>query len=60
MLEVIDRCIEGVPLDGANTQVRGLGNMVAFWKRMRNICSKVNSYFGLVFGLVYGKEGKQS
>ena len=58
MLEVIDRCIEGipyVPLDDANAQVRGLGNMVAFWERMRNICSKVNSYFGSV----YGKEGKQ-
>ena len=58
MLEVIDRCIEGipyVPLDDANAQARGLGNMVAFWERMRNICSKVNSYFGPV----YGKEGKQ-
>ena len=33
MLEVIDRCIEGipyVPLDEANAQARGLGNMVAF------------------------------
>ena len=58
MLEVIDRCIEGipyVPLDDANAQARGLGNMVAFWERMRNICPKVNSYFGPV----YGKEGKQ-
>ena len=58
MLEVIDRCIEGipyVPLDDANAQARGLGNMVAFWKRMRNICSKVNSYYRPV----YGKEGKQ-
>ena len=30
MLEVIDRCIEGityVPLDDANAQARGLGNM---------------------------------
>ena len=49
MLEVIDRCIEGipyVPLDDANAQARGLGNMVAFWERMRNICPKVSSYFG--------------
>jgi len=33
MLEVIDRCIEGipyVPMDEANAQARGLGNMVAF------------------------------
>ena len=54
----IDRCIEGipyVPLDDANAQARGLGNMVAWWQRMRNICPKVNSYFGPV----YGKEGKQ-
>eukprot|EP00434_Breviolum_minutum_P037644 symbB.v1.2.033388.t1/scaffold4123.1/size58836/8 len=58
MLEVIDRCIEGipyVPLDEANAQARGLGNMVAFWERMRNICPKVNTYYGPV----YGKEGKQ-
>ena len=58
MLEVIDRCIEGipyVPLDEANAQARGLGNMVAFWERMRNICPKVNSYYGPV----YGREGKQ-
>ena len=57
MLEVIDRCIEGipyVPLDDANAQARGLGNMVAFWERMRNICPKVTSYYGPV----YGKEGK--
>ena len=58
MLEVIDRCIEGipyVPMDEANAQARGLGNMVAFWERMRNICPKVNSYYGPV----YGREGKQ-
>jgi len=58
MLEVIDRCIEGipyVPLDEANAQARGLGNMVAFWERMRNICPKVNTYYGPV----YGREGKQ-
>ena len=51
MLEVIDRCIEGipyVPLDEANAQARG-------WERMRNICPKVNSYYGPV----YGREGKQ-
>ena len=42
-------------MDEANAQARGLGNMVAFWERMRNICPKVNSYDGPV----YGKEGKQ-
>ena len=58
MLEVIDRCIEGipyVPMDDANAQARGLGSMVAFWERMRNICPKVNIYYGPV----YGKGGKQ-
>ena len=52
MLEVIDRCIEGipyVPMDEAMHRLyRGLGNMVAFWERMRNICPKVNSYYGPV------------
>ena len=49
MLEVIETCIEGIPFvpnDEANSQARGLGNMVAFWERMRNICSKVNIYHG--------------
>ena len=58
MLEVIDRSIEGipyVPMDEANVQARGLGSMVAFWERMRNICPKVNAYNGPV----YGREGKQ-
>ena len=58
MLEVIDGCIEGipyVPVDYADAQARGLGNMVAFWERMRNICPKVNSYYGPVFG----RDGKQ-
>ena len=58
MLEVIDRCIEGisyVPADEANLQARGLGSMVTFWERMRNICPKVNVYYGPV----YGKTGSQ-
>ena len=44
ILKVIDRCIEGipyVPLDDAYAQAKGPGNMVAFWERMRNICSQV-------------------
>ena len=49
MLEVIDTCIEGtpyVPCDEVNLQARGLGTMVAFWERMRNICPEVNAYHG--------------
>ena len=49
MLEVVETCIEGIPFVSnaeANTQARGLGNMVAFWERMRNICPKVNIYHG--------------
>ena len=45
LIEVIDACVEGipfVPMDDANMQARGLGSMVAFWERMRNICPKVN------------------
>ena len=55
---MLDRCIEGIPyvlMDEANAQARGLGCMVAFWERMRNICPKVNAYYGPV----YGREGKQ-
>ena len=36
-------------------QARGLGSMVAFWERMRNICPKVNLYHGPM----YGKDGEQ-
>ena len=49
MLEVVKTCIEGIPFvpnDEANSQARGLGNMVAFWERMRSICPKVNIYHG--------------
>ena len=59
MVEVIDACIEGipyVPMDDANLQSRGLGSMVAFWERMRNICPKVNLYHGPI----YGKDGDEA
>ena len=39
----------------SNMQARGLGSMVAFWERMRNICPKVNLYHGPI----YGKDGGQ-
>ena len=58
LIEVIDACVEGipfVPMDDANMQARGLGSMVAFWERMRNICPKVNLYHGPI----YGKTGEQ-
>ena len=41
MFEVIDDYLTGtpyVPSDSTDSQVRGLGSMVAFWERMRNIC----------------------
>ena len=58
MLEIIDTCYVGISYvhcDEANSQARGLGNMVAFWERMRNICPKVNTYHGPI----YQKEGEQ-
>ena len=56
--EVVDACVEGipfVPMDDANMQARGLGSMVAFWERMRNICSKVN----FCHDPICGKSGEQ-
>ena len=35
-----------LPSDSTDSQVRGLGSMVAFWERMRNICPKTNIYNG--------------
>ena len=35
-----------VPSDSTDSQVRGLGSIVAFWGRMRNICPKVSLYNG--------------
>ena len=49
MFEVIDDCRTGTPYlpsDSTDNQVRGLGSMVAFWERMRNICPKANIYNG--------------
>ncbi len=49
MFEVIDDCLTGTPYlpsDSTDSQVRGLGSMVAFWERMRNICPKANIYNG--------------
>ena len=58
LIEVIGACVEGipfVPVDEANMPARGLGSMVAFWERMRNICPKVNLYHGPI----YDKDGGQ-
>ena len=49
MFTVIDDYVAGIPYlpnDPVDTQARGIGNMVAFWERMRNICPKVNTYNG--------------
>ena len=47
MLEVIDTWSTEpsfLPIDEANAQARGLGNMVAFWERMRNVCPRMVTY----------------
>ena len=49
MFDIIDEYLTGapyVPFDSTDSQVRGLGTMVAFWERMRNICPKPNIYNG--------------
>ena len=49
MLEVIDTLSAEttfLPFDEANAQARGLGNLVAFWERMRNVCPRINTYNG--------------
>ena len=35
-----------MPNDDDCNQAKGLGNMLSFWERMRNVCPKVNSYNG--------------
>ena len=52
MFAVIDDYVGGIPYlpcDPVDSQARGIGNMVAFWERMRNICPKINTYNGLIF-----------
>ena len=49
MLEVIDTLHTGsgyLPVDEANAQARGIGNMVAFWERMRSVCPRISTYNG--------------
>ena len=49
LFDVIDTLKENagyVPNDEVSTQAKGLGNMLSFWERMRNVCPKVNSYNG--------------
>ena len=46
MFEVIDTLHTGsgyLPVDEANAQVRGIGNMVAFWERMRSVCPRIST-----------------
>ena len=52
MFAVIDEYVGGIPYlpcDPVDSQARGIGNMVAFWERMRSICPKINSYNGPIF-----------
>ena len=56
MLEVIDTLHTGggyLPVDDANAQARGIGNMVAFWERMRSVCPRILTYNGPI--LTIGK-----
>ena len=49
--DVIDTLQENtsyVPNDEVSNQAKGLGSMLSFWERMRNVCPKVNSYNGPV------------
>ena len=49
MLEVIDTLHSGsgyLPIDETNAQARGVGNMVAFWERMRSVCPRISTYNG--------------
>ena len=49
MLEVIDTLHSGsgyLPIDETNAQARGIGNMVAFWERMRSVCPRISTYNG--------------
>ena len=49
LFDVLDTLKENasyVPNDDVSTQAKGLGNMLSFWERMRNVCPKVNSYNG--------------
>ena len=49
MLEVIDTLSSDtayLPIDEANAQARELGNMVAFWERLRNVCPRIATYNG--------------
>ena len=56
--DVIDTLQENasfVPNDEVSNQAKGLGSMLSFWERMRNVCPKVNSYNGPILN----KERKQ-
>ena len=35
-----------MPNDDVSSQAKGLGTMLSFWDRMRNVCPKINSYSG--------------
>ena len=45
-VDTLQENVSNVPNDEVNMQAKGLGNMLSFWERMRNVCPKVNSYNG--------------
>ena len=46
VIDTLQENVSYVPNDEVSMQAKGLGNMLSFWERMRNVCPKVNSYNG--------------
>ena len=46
VIDTLQENVSYVPMDEVSMQAKGLGNMLSFWERMRNVCPKVNSYNG--------------
>ena len=46
VIDTLQESVSFVPNDEVSNQAKGLGSMLSFWERMRNVCQKVNSYNG--------------
>ena len=46
VIDTLQESVSFVPNDEVSNQAKGLGSMLSFWERMRNVCPKVNSYNG--------------
>ena len=46
VIETLKENANYVPNDEVRSQAKGLGTMLSFWERMRNVCPKINSYSG--------------